>query len=87
MRPTRYLDHVAGAVQVLVDRVCVCDQVAFVVLQELVDSFAVVAARIPVKYVFFGGDDGPGLDVREGELEQVYTVDDSNTSLNPVVKG
>ena len=35
----------------------------------------------PLEFVVTQGDDGPGLDVREGELEQVYTVDDMYSRL------
>jgi hypothetical protein len=42
---------------------------------------AELPAVTPLEFVVTRGDDGPGLDVREGELEQVYTVDDMYSRL------
>ena len=42
---------------------------------------AELPAVTPLEFVVTHGTDGPGLDVREGELEQVYTVDDMYSRL------
>lgn len=42
---------------------------------------AELPAVTPLEFVVTHGDGGPALDVREGELEQVYTVDDMYSRL------
>jgi hypothetical protein len=44
-------------------------------------SEAELPAVTPLEFVVTHGEGGPGLDVREGELEQVYSVDDMYSRL------
>jgi len=53
--PARDFNDVTLFVEMLVDGVCVGDEVTLVALEQVVDGEAVVFARIAVKHVLFWG--------------------------------
>ena len=53
--PTADFNDVTFAVEVLVDRVRIGDEVALVILEQSIDGATIVRARIAIKHVLFWG--------------------------------
>jgi hypothetical protein len=63
VRPAGNFDYVALAIEMVVDGVCVSDEVALVAGEQSVDSIAVVVFRVAVKDVLLWRDEHPEVSV------------------------